>query len=110
MEFYRLNYSLAIFNPEVNLKGKTENRNALAEKAGCGSLASQDKPILIQILEALQNGGGKSKQVEKAPEPAIKKAPEPSITALKNGNLIAPVTKKENKDYPLSQPHSSTTD
>jgi len=26
MEFYRLNYSLAIFGPEANLKGKTENR------------------------------------------------------------------------------------
>jgi hypothetical protein len=30
MEFYRLNYSLAIFGPEANLKGKTENRNSLA--------------------------------------------------------------------------------
>ena len=57
---------------------------------------------MIQILEALQNGGGKSKQVEKAPEPAIKKAPEPSITALKNGNLIAPVTKKEGATVVLS--------
>jgi hypothetical protein len=30
MEFYRLNYSLAVFAPEANLKGKTENRSALA--------------------------------------------------------------------------------
>jgi hypothetical protein len=34
LEFYRLNYSLAIFAPEANLKGKTDNRNSLAEKAG----------------------------------------------------------------------------
>lgn len=39
LEFYRLNYSLAIFGPEANLKGKTENRNALAEKAGIKATA-----------------------------------------------------------------------
>ena len=34
MEFYRLNYSLAIFAPEANIKGKTENRQQLAQKVG----------------------------------------------------------------------------
>ena len=45
MEFYRLNYSLAIFAPETNLKGKTENRSQLAAKAGVSGTA--DKPLLI---------------------------------------------------------------
>lgn len=71
MEFYRLNYSLAIFGPESNLKGKTENRNALAEKAGV--TANNDKPILMQIIEALQSGNHKNKAVEKAAEPASTK-------------------------------------
>jgi hypothetical protein len=30
MEFYRLDYSLAVFGPEANLPGKTENRADLA--------------------------------------------------------------------------------
>ena len=34
MEFYRLNYSIAIFGPEANLKGKTSDRKALGQKAG----------------------------------------------------------------------------
>lgn len=71
MEFYRLNYSLAIFGPESNLKGKTENRNSLAEKAGV--VANNDKPILMQIIEALQSGNYKSKPIEKAAEPASTK-------------------------------------
>jgi hypothetical protein len=34
MEFYRLKYSLAIFGPETNIKGKTEDRSVLAKKIG----------------------------------------------------------------------------
>jgi len=37
MEFYRLDYSLAIFGPEANLKGKTENRNELTKRTGLKS-------------------------------------------------------------------------
>ena len=37
MEFYRLDYSLAIFGPEANLNGKTENRNDLTKRAGLKS-------------------------------------------------------------------------
>ena len=51
MEFYRLNYSLAIFAPEANLKGKTEDRAQLAAKAGVAG--TTDRPLLIQILDAL---------------------------------------------------------
>lgn len=57
MEFYRLNYSLAIFGPETNLKGKTENRDALASKVGVSS--SKEKPILVALIEALLSGGEK---------------------------------------------------
>lgn len=74
MEFYRLNYSLAIFAPEANLKGKTEDRSKLAAKAGVSGAA--DKPLLIQILDALASGAGGAK--DKAPSPYK----EPSLTKL----------------------------
>ena len=53
LEFYRLDYTLAIFNPETNLKGKTPDKEALAKKAGIN--ASKDKPILLELLEAIQS-------------------------------------------------------
>ena len=70
MEFYRLDYSLAIFGPEANLKGKTENRNDLTKRAGLKS-ASSDKPLLVQIIEALCSGVGASQPPtgDKAPSP-----------------------------------------
>jgi hypothetical protein len=45
MEFYRLDYSLAIFGPETNLKGKTADRSDLGSRAGV-HLPNADKPIL----------------------------------------------------------------
>lgn len=59
MEFYRLNYSIAIFGPEANLKGKTASRSELGKKAGINQVA-EDKPILLQILDALASGVGNS--------------------------------------------------
>ena len=35
LEFYRLDYSLAIFKPETNLSGNVD-KQSLAEKAGIG--------------------------------------------------------------------------
>lgn len=54
MEFYRLNYSLAIFAPEANIKSKTENRGELAKKVGVAE--QREKPLLLTILEALASG------------------------------------------------------
>ena len=34
LEFYRLDYSLAVFGPEANLKAKTENRAELSKTVG----------------------------------------------------------------------------
>ena len=46
MEFYRLDYSLAIFKPETNLTGEID-KTQLAEKAGFKEGASNQKPILM---------------------------------------------------------------
>jgi len=75
MEFYRLKYSSAIFGPEANLNGKPQDRNALAKKAGVQ--VAEDKPVLMQILEALANGGGAS-----AARPADHNDSQPMQTSL----------------------------
>ena len=56
LEFYRLDYTLAIYGPEVNLKGKTEDKDGLARRAGFSTGAAKDKPILLQMLEKFMSG------------------------------------------------------
>lgn len=55
LEFYRLDYSLAIFKPETNLTGKVD-RSDLARKAGLKSNFDQNQPLLLQILGAFNSG------------------------------------------------------
>ena len=77
MEFYRLNYSLAIFGPEANMgNARTADREALGKKAGlkCG----EDKPILVQILEALaMKGDSKPAQPASADVPKMEALRQP---------------------------------
>lgn len=54
MEFYRLDYSLAVFKPEVNLKGAKANRTELASKTGISD--NQKEPLLLQLLSAFTSG------------------------------------------------------
>lgn len=94
MEFYRLKYSLAIFGPEANIKGKTEDRNSLAKKIGVNAVT--EKPILMTLLESFSSGA-KSTSVPSLPT-------ESELTALKNAaNIAAPKPS-------VQQPQSSTTD
>ena len=62
LEFYRLDYSLAIFKPETNLAGGID-KNELAQKAGIADVdASQ--PLLLQLLSAFNAGDrGNSKEI-----------------------------------------------
>jgi len=46
LEFYRLDYSLAIFKPETNLTGKVD-KSDLARKAGLGGSADPSQPLLL---------------------------------------------------------------
>lgn len=78
LEFYRLEYTLAIFNPETNLKGKTQDKEALAKKAGINFL--QEKPILLQLLEAMQSGSLTSEKIPKEKE--VKKIEPLSVKSL----------------------------
>jgi len=58
MEFYRLKYSVSVFGPEANLDGKPQDKSALAKKVGVQ--VDENKPVLMQMFEALTNGGGAS--------------------------------------------------
>ena len=50
MEWYRLDYSLAVFKPEVNLGQGKANKAELATKAGLTD--NQTEPLLLQLLNA----------------------------------------------------------
>ncbi len=54
LEFYRLDYSLAIFKPETNLTGKSD-KSSLAERAGI-SQVDGNQPLLLQMLTAYNSG------------------------------------------------------
>ena len=56
LEFYRLDYTLAIYKPETNLQGDID-RSTLAAKAGFDNGVSDESPILMQLLESFMVGG-----------------------------------------------------
>ena len=52
LEFYRLDYSLQIYLPEVNLAGSSAaNKEDLARRAGLAGSFTENKPIMVQLLE-----------------------------------------------------------
>ena len=56
LEFYRLDYSLQIYVPEVNLSGtQPMNKDDLAHRSGLGERA-EGKPIMMQLLESFLSG------------------------------------------------------
>ena len=61
LKFYRLDYTLAIYEPETNLKGEID-REDLAERAGLSNGYDEGQPILLQLLESFNQGekGNKS--------------------------------------------------
>ena len=76
MEFYHLDYTLAIFGPETNLKGKTQDKEGLATRAGVKQ-AQKDKPILQQLIEMIQNGNFSSSTKPATSEPKYNDKIEP---------------------------------
>jgi len=79
LEFYRLDYTLAIYGPEANLKGKTADKEGLAKRAGFSNGAGQEKPILLQMLEKFMAGG-------------VGSAPANSSAASHSKNLVEPLS------------------
>ena len=52
LEFYRLDYTLQIYLPEVNLNnGTAVSKEDLARRAGLASNFNENKPIMMQLLE-----------------------------------------------------------
>jgi len=56
LEFYKLDYSLAIFTPEVNLSSQTAlSKEELMNKIGLDD-AQMQKPLLMQVVEGFISG------------------------------------------------------
>lgn len=55
LEHYKLDYTLAIFIPEANLKDQPLDRNEVGKKAGI--LAPSEEPLLVQLLKQKQDLG-----------------------------------------------------
>lgn len=58
LEFYKLDYTLAIYMPEVNLNQQNSTpKEELARKIGVNEPSAQ-KPLMAQLLESFLAGGG----------------------------------------------------
>ena len=134
LEFYRLDYSLAIFKPETNLTGKVD-KSDLARKAGLSDSHDPSQPLLLQLLGAFNSGavgsavdiGSAAKQSSfnnkeemKHVEPlSFKGVPENSMANVKGGrpadstdkhlakanNLLAELDREEKSGFNLRESH-----
>ena len=88
MDFYRLNYSKAIFGPESGVKD-TQERKALAKKVGVPG--GKEKPLLVQVLESLISSTvapPANFALSSVAVPAKTAAPLPDINYLKGHSLL----------------------
>ncbi len=57
LEFYKLDYTLAIYKPEVNLNDqRAMTRDDLIRKVGLDESATNQKPLMAQLLEGFLAG------------------------------------------------------
>jgi FGFR1 oncogene partner len=70
LEFYKLDYTLSIYMPEVNLTQQNAmSKEELSNKVGIKDGASVQKPLMMQLLEGfMSNEGPSSKSFEKVPD------------------------------------------
>ena len=87
MEFYRLDYSLAIFKPETNLKGGKVDRSELAKKAKIAGGEARNEPLLLQMLNGMMSGGfaaaGPLEEVKKIEPLSLQELPPSKTSATK---------------------------
>jgi FGFR1 oncogene partner len=94
LEFYKLDYTLAIFMPEVNLNTqKVSTKEELSKKVGLREPSSQ-KPVMAQLIESFLTNERPSSQNSTAP-PAKVHEEEKSFNAQLHSNKApaAPVEK-----------------
>ena len=57
LEFYRLDYTLQIYMPEVNLnQQQAMSKEELTRRSGLAGNCSEQKPLLMQVLEGFLSG------------------------------------------------------
>ncbi len=61
LEFYKLDYTLSIYMPEVNLTQQNSmSKDELSTKVGLKDGASVQKPLMMQLLEGFISNEGPS--------------------------------------------------
>jgi hypothetical protein len=74
LEFYRLDYTLQIYLPEVNLnKGSSMSKEDLARRAGLTAGSTDSKPIMVQLLENFLSGDRSAPAAPAHPENIMQK-------------------------------------
>ena len=75
LEFYRMDYTLSVYTPEVALQGQEQpSRDELQRRAGINS-TSQREPLLVQMLKQLKQQQT-SAPVTQAKPAAVQSKPE----------------------------------
>ena len=101
LEFYRLDYTLAIYGPETNLKGRTEDKVDLADRAGIQGIA-KDKPLLLTLLESFMDGHAAG-PIKKSPKKEIKQIEPLSISSMPEQKHKAAVSKNDDTEQRLAK-------
>jgi FGFR1 oncogene partner len=74
LEFYRLDYTLQIYLPEVNLnKASSMSKEDLARRAGLTGATIDSKPIMVQLLENFLSGDRSAPAAPAQPENIMQK-------------------------------------
>lgn len=88
MEFFELDFSLAVFDPETGFGDRYQGRESLAEEIGVGHASNSSKPILASFLENSHNAMPKL-DIGSLNEDKLKKgrvSPEISPRSLSSGS------------------------
>lgn len=126
LEFYRLDYTLAIYMPEVNLNQHgAMSRDELSRKVGLGE-ASAQKPLMAQLIEGFLSNAApapslnpqkkeddskfsfqskSNDKVELFAEPEKKKADTSSISQMSGGHSFSGQSKPKNEEKSTTDKH-----
>lgn len=89
MEFFGLEFSLAVFDPETNFGDRYRGRDGLAEEFGVDNVSNSSKPVLASLLEYSHLGMPKL-DLTSLNEDKLKKgriSPEISPRSLSSGSM-----------------------
>ena len=95
LEFYRMDYTLSVYSPEIALQGQEQpSRDELSRRAGINSI-SQREPLLVQMLKQVKQQQATAPLTQAKPAAAVQRKPE---DARKAAYYQAPVEEDDIKE------------